>query len=203
TPFAGASIEELVRHQITEPLPNLSEVRPDIPKHVPESLGRALRPDPTQRFPTVLDFVAALGGTPSLRVPLFAPLPRHGPGAPVIFMDDEPERRPTRRILAVVAGVVIALGVGAAWLAEGRPEPAILARRPAAAPVARADSVRSSPSPQTEVAPDAPSAPAPTPAPQLAPVRRAPTQQAPTPSGRRARRRPSPTSRCGRPRNDA
>ena len=110
-----------MRHQITEPLPNLSEVRPDIPKHVPESLGRALRPDPTQRFPTVLDFVAALGGTPSLRVPLFAPLPRHGPGAPVIFMDDEPERRPTRRILAVVAGGVIALGVGAAWLAEGRP----------------------------------------------------------------------------------
>jgi len=181
TPFAGASIEELVRHQITEPLPNLSEVRPDIPKHVPESLGRALRPDPTQRFPTVLDFLAALGGTPSLRVPLFAPLPRHGPGAPVIFMDDEPERRPTRRILAVVAGGVIALGVGAAWLAEGRPEPAILVRRgPAAAPVARADSVRSSPPPRTDVAP---AAPAPTPAPLLAPVRRAPTQQAPAPSG--------------------
>jgi len=79
---------------------------------------------------------------------------------------------------------VIALGVGAAWLAEGRPEPAILARRaPAAAPVPRADSVRPSPPPRTDVAPDAPSAPAPTPAPQLAPVRRAPTQQAPAPSG--------------------
>ncbi len=181
TPFAGASIEEIVRHQITEPPPNLSEVRPDIPKHVPEALGRALRPDPTQRFPTVLDLVAALGGTPSLRVPLFAPLPRHGPGSPVIFMDDEPERRPARRILAVVAGVVIALGVGAAWLAEGRPEPAILVRGgPAAAPVAGADSVRSSPPPRTDVPP---AAPAPTPAPLLVPVRRAPTQQAPAPSG--------------------
>ena len=198
TAFAGASIEELVRRQITEPPPNLSEVRPDIPKHVPEALGRALRPDPIQRFPTVLDFVAALGGTPWLRVPLFAPLPRHGPGSPVIFMDDEPERRPRRRILTVVAGVVIAFGMGAAWLAEGRPEPAILVRRgPASAPLARSDSVRSSPPTPTDAAPDTPSAPAPTPAPLPGPVPHAPARQAPAPS-RPARSAPvelAPTSR--------
>ena len=164
-PFAGASIEEIAR-RTTEPPPSLSEVRPDIPTHIPEVLGRALRPDPAQRFPTVLDFAAALGGTPSLRLPLFAPLPRHGPGSPVIFMDEDAARRPIGRVLAVVGGLVVALGIGASWLAEGRPEPAIRA-----------------PSLQADVAPpDAPSAGAPTPAPEPAPVQRASLQPAPTAS---------------------
>ena len=164
-PFAGASIEEVAR-RVTEPPPSLSELRPDVPTHVQEVLGRALRPDPAQRFPTVLDFAAALGGTPSLRLPLFAPLPRHGPGSPVIFMDEDAARRPIGRILAVAGVLVVALGIGAAWLAEGRPEPPI-----------RAPSLRADVAP-----PDAPPAPAPTPALEPAPVQRAPLQPAPAPS---------------------
>src|SRR5205823_6108811 len=44
------------------PLSRLLESRSDIPLHVSQSLRRALSSRPAERFPTVLDFVTALGG---------------------------------------------------------------------------------------------------------------------------------------------
>src|SRR5216110_2482398 len=102
-----------------EPIPDLSGVRPEIPAHVSEALRRALSSRPTERFPTVLDFVGAIGGTSpgaGQRAALFSLNPRRGPGSPIVIMDDEPEPRRVGRRLAAAAGIVLALGAGGVWL---------------------------------------------------------------------------------------
>jgi len=117
------------------PLSRLLDGRGDIPLHVSQALRRALSSRPAERFPTVLDFVTALGG-PMAAAPAAAPAaswfeatPQQrggGPRSPVVIVadddeeDDEMERpppRPTRhtgRFIAA-AGLIIVLG-GAVWL---------------------------------------------------------------------------------------
>ncbi|OLC02402.1 MAG: hypothetical protein AUH45_08920 [Gemmatimonadetes bacterium 13_1_40CM_69_22] len=115
-----------------EPMPDLSDVRPEIPAHVSEALRRALSSRPTERFPTVLDFVGAIGGTSpgaGQRAALFSLNPRRGPGSPVVIMDDEPEPRRVGRRLAAAASIVLALGAGGVWLS--------LSSLPAAPPLQR------------------------------------------------------------------
>ncbi len=115
-----------------EPIPDLSGVRPEIPAHVSEALRRALSSRPTERFPTVLDFVGAVGGTSpgaGQRAALFSLNPRRGPGSPIVIMDDEPEPRRVGRRLAAAAGIVLALGAGGVWLS--------LSTLPAAPPLQR------------------------------------------------------------------
>src|SRR3989441_6505921 len=97
----------------------LCDVRPDIPLHVADALGRALSTRPAEQFPSVLDFVAAVAGTSSgagQRPPITSLNPRRGPGSPVVIMDFEPEPRHRRRRTAAAAAVVLALGAGGAWL---------------------------------------------------------------------------------------
>lgn len=118
------------------PLSRLLEERSEIPLHVSQALRRALSSRPAERFPTVLDFVTALGG-PMAAAPAAAPAAswfettpqqRGGrPRSPVVIVadddeeDDEMERPPppqtTRHIgrYVVAAGLIIALG-GAVWL---------------------------------------------------------------------------------------
>jgi serine/threonine-protein kinase len=61
-PFAGDSLGEVLRQHCLEPPPRLTEVRPDIPAHVSDTLVRAMSKKPEERFDEVLDFVVALGG---------------------------------------------------------------------------------------------------------------------------------------------
>src|SRR5207244_12263074 len=114
--------------------PKLSELRADIPPHVSEALRQGLSKRPAERFPSVLDLVAAVGGTSpgagaGARAALFTLNPRRGPGSPVVIMDDEPEPHRGGRRLAAAAGLVLALGAGGVWLT--------LSSLPAAAPLDR------------------------------------------------------------------
>src|SRR5947207_1530122 len=73
----------------------LSEVRPEIPPHVSDALRQGLSKRPADQFPSVLDLVAAVGGTSpgaggGARRAMFSLNPRRGPGSPVVIMDDEP-----------------------------------------------------------------------------------------------------------------
>ena len=117
------------------PLSRLLDGRGDIPLHVSQALRRALSSRPAERFPTVLDFITALGG-PMAAAPAaapaaswFEPTPQQrgaGPRSPVVIVadddeqDDEmerpppPPRRHTGRFI-VAAGLIIVLG-GAVWL---------------------------------------------------------------------------------------
>src|SRR3989442_7691433 len=93
-------------------MPDLSDVRPEIPAHVSEALRRALSSRPTERFPTVLDFVGAIGGTSPgarQRAPLFSLHPRRGPGSPVRIMDDQPQPRRLGRRPGPPASILLAL----------------------------------------------------------------------------------------------
>jgi hypothetical protein len=141
-----------------EASPNLSELRTDVPPHVSEALRQAMSKRPVERFPSVLDLVAAVGGTSpgagaGARAALFSLNPRRGPGSPVVIMDDEPEPRRVGRRVAAAAGLVIALGAGGVWLT--------LSSLPAAPPLDR----RMGRPPANATLP----APPPPPAPQAAP----------------------------------
>ena len=115
------------------PLSRLLDGRSDIPLHVSQALRRALSSRPAERFPTVLDFVTALGG-PTAAAPAPAQPPswfegaqQRSPRSPVVIVADEdeddeervrPPRPPTRRLgrLVAAAGLVILVGGAAVWL---------------------------------------------------------------------------------------
>jgi len=103
-----------------DPLP-ADDGLPGLPLHVSQALRRALSSRQADRFPSVLDFVAALGGTrPDTRTTWFGANPRKkGAGAPVVIVDADadPAAKPLgARIAAAGAGLLVLLGGGAAWL---------------------------------------------------------------------------------------
>src|SRR5207245_10097615 len=92
---------------------NLSDVRPEIPRHVSDALERALSSRPAVRFPSVLDFVAAVEGAASgagQRPPLTSLNPRGGPGSAKVITELEFEPRPARRRPAAATAPVPAPG---------------------------------------------------------------------------------------------
>jgi serine/threonine-protein kinase len=128
-PAAGADQRALaaIAHQcltgapIGEDPPAVEDGLPGLPVHVSQALRRALSSRQADRFPSVLDFVAALGGTrPDARTAWFGANPRKkGPGAPVVIVDSDadPAAKPLgTRVAAAGAGLLVVLGGGAAWL---------------------------------------------------------------------------------------
>jgi serine/threonine-protein kinase len=104
TPYAGTSVDEL-RRERAAPAPSLLEVRPDIPPHVDTAVQRAMRDDPTDRFGSVLDFVAVLGGA-AVRATgaVLRPTGRPGAAQVVVVPTGEPvTRRWGWAILALLA----------------------------------------------------------------------------------------------------
>src|SRR2546422_67590 len=133
--------------------PSAKDGFPGLPLHVSQALRRALSSRPADRFPNVLDFVAALGGMrPDARPAWFGANPRKkGPGSPVVIVDadaDPAAKHLGGRLAAAAAGLLVALGGGAAWLRLS-PIPASPRRRD---PGARA------PAPARSAPPAAPSA---------------------------------------------
>src|SRR5437764_602868 len=128
-PAAGADQRALaaVAHQCLTGVPmgngppSAKDGFPGLPLHVSQALRRALSSRPADRFPNVIDFVAALGGTrPDARPAWFGANPRKkGPGSPVVIVDadaDPAAKHLGGRLAAATAGLLVALGGGAAWL---------------------------------------------------------------------------------------
>jgi len=91
----------------------LAGTRPDVPPHVTHSVRRALSPRPIDRFPGVLDFVAALE-TASPPVPEV--LPSATPTATILRVTDwEPPGSPLRQRV-ILAGLVVVLVVAGVLL---------------------------------------------------------------------------------------
>ncbi len=142
-----------------------------LPLHVSQALRRALSSRQADRFPSVLDFVAALGGSrPETRTAWFGANPRKkGPGSPVVIVDADadPAARPLRgRIAAAAGGLLVAVGGGAAWLGISSIPAAPASREPvasASAPAASAPSVPPSTFELPDPEPVPPSSPAPAP----------------------------------------
>jgi pyruvate/2-oxoglutarate dehydrogenase complex dihydrolipoamide acyltransferase (E2) component len=151
------------------PLPSrLAEARPDLPGHVLDALQRALSPRPAHRFPTVLDFVSALGAAevgPPCAVPEARPPLAFG-GPELLFVEAAPRLpRPHRRSLRAVAVVLVLAGAGEFGLERMRgvdpialspgaaPTAPAPAPAPARAPVAQPDSAAVEP-PASNPAPE-------------------------------------------------
>jgi serine/threonine-protein kinase len=138
---------------IGEDPPAAEDGLPGLPVHVSQALRRALSSRQADRFPSVLDFVAALGGTrPDARTAWFGANPRKkGPGSPVVIVDadvDPAAKSVGGRVAAAAAGLLVVLGAGAAWL--GIPSSP-------ASPASR-EPVASAPAPAASVPPASPSA---------------------------------------------
>src|SRR5207249_12070564 len=89
--------------------------------HVAQALRRAVSSRQADRFPSVLDFVSALGGPrPDARTGWSGANPlKKGPGTPVVLVDadwDPPAKPLHGRLAAAAAGLLVPLGGGAAWL---------------------------------------------------------------------------------------
>jgi len=147
----------------------LAGTRPDIPPHVTHAVRRALSPKPIDRFPGVLDFVAALE-TYSLSVPDARPSGKVS--STVLRQTDwEPPERPLRRRLVIGAAVVVVAALA-------------LVLRPAAERLLRRTFERTPPGPVAVPVTDSA-------APALQPADTIP-RPVPLPPGREARRqRPS------------
>jgi serine/threonine-protein kinase len=148
------------------PVAPVGAARPDIPVHVAQALRRALSPKPADRFPSVLDFLAALE-TPA-RVTLPDARPTGRAAAQVITIPDwqPPPRAPIPvRAIAIGAMALAVIGAAVLWVPGlvRRRQPPIYdapARPAAPAPAPRADSAAArapDPAPPTSLRPIRPS----------------------------------------------
>jgi serine/threonine-protein kinase len=115
TPFSATSVDDL-RRERTAPVRPLTEARADIPAYVDTAVQRALRDEPTDRFGSVLDFVAVLGGAGARSQGLLLRPSGRPSAAQVVVVpaaDDEvaPRPRPRKRQMLVAAGVVAIVAI--------------------------------------------------------------------------------------------
>lgn len=125
TPFSATSVDDLLRER-TLPVTPLQEVRSDLPVYVDTAVQRALRDEPTDRFGSVLDFVAVLGGAGArARSTQVRPSSRSTASQVVVVSEDEPVRDPprSRKGLLAVAGAVAVVAVIAVVALQSSPAP--------------------------------------------------------------------------------
>ena len=116
TPYTATSVEDL-RRERTAPAPSLQEIRSDLPPHVDTAVQRAMRDDPTDRFGSVLDFVAVLGGAATRSTGrVLRPTGRPSVGQVVVVPTGRPvAHRWGWAVLALLA--VVAAAAGGAYFA--------------------------------------------------------------------------------------
>ena len=116
-PYTGATPMAIVAKWLTEPVPTVRAVRPEVPETVDEALRRALTQNPTERFATTADFVRALERGP----------PGAGStsgGAPAATPLEQSEAMPQRWLPAALLLAVLLLGVVGFFAWRGAAAPA-------------------------------------------------------------------------------
>lgn len=158
-PYSSASVEEL-RRERAAPVPSLQEVRPDLPPHADIAVQRAMRDDPTDRFGSVLDFVAVLGGAAARPTgAAFRPTGHVSTAQVVVVPPAQPvPRRRGWAVLALLAVVAAAAGGAYFALRPAAPSDPQWADGPAQAPMITSpatvpEPVASVPDPPGAVAP--------------------------------------------------
>ena len=113
-PFTGPTAQAiLTAHLTTPPLP-LRELRPEVPLHVSNAIGRALSKQPSDRFTTAEAFADAIN-----------------PGFKDDVRDDVRQPLSKRRMIALVSGGAIVLAI-AAWAVSQMQSPGVSAGQIAA-----------------------------------------------------------------------
>jgi serine/threonine-protein kinase len=130
-PYQGDSITTIIYKVVNEAPALARSVNPELPAHFDEAFKRALSKQPSQRYPTGMEFISALAGEDleaSLSDLVPEPIPEAKTPAPAPnevetqAIDLAPARR-RRRILAwaIPAAAVIALGVEIGLLVGSAP----------------------------------------------------------------------------------
>jgi eukaryotic-like serine/threonine-protein kinase len=102
SPFLGSTAFATLALHNSAPIPDVRQLRADVPPDVAAALGVALAKDPGHRFPSVDAFVRALGGVTT---------------GSTVLRKTTPKRR--RRALAIGAGLVVVAVIGG-WIAARR-----------------------------------------------------------------------------------
>jgi serine/threonine protein kinase/tetratricopeptide (TPR) repeat protein len=98
-PFTGPTAASVVHQHMIAEAPPLTHRRAGVPGSIAYALQRALSKDPTDRFPSMEDFAAALGGSTS-DVPSFA---------------TPPKGRRDRKLILPSAGALLVIASTAGW----------------------------------------------------------------------------------------
>jgi alpha-tubulin suppressor-like RCC1 family protein len=136
-PWEGESLYSVILKQKKEDLPSVSEIRADAPPSLVHTIERALRKDPSERWPDATGFLGAMEDHASSRA-----LASPGRGGPEAASVDEPSTRPPSpqvpveqgsgggRRRGVVAGMLLfaALLLAGLWVMEPQGEIATSAR---------------------------------------------------------------------------
>ncbi len=137
-PFEAEGLGELLLKHMTEAPQPLRELEPSLPQNVEQAVLRALAKEPAQRFRRVEDFVAELGGQPTIAIeaarataPLSAPVTvaranavgavdTIGAAAGETFAGTQPPgpRRSSILFAVVPAIAIFAIGLGV-WFRPG------------------------------------------------------------------------------------
>jgi serine/threonine-protein kinase len=125
-PFSGRSLHAIVAKRLTEPTPSVQALRANVPANVDEAIRKAMQPEPADRFATLAQFAQALqdpapnatlrtaGTVSGAALQLTAAGPGRG------------SRRMPAKVLILMAGLLLGVGVLFAWRRMGaagaRPE---------------------------------------------------------------------------------
>jgi len=144
-PFVHSTLGDLVVAHMTEPARDVRELNPAVPPVLADLVGELLRKDPATRpagMRAVADRLAGfMGGLTTVPEPAHAPVPAPMPNqsskttfgdAASEIVDEDLDKIPRRRplALAVVAAVVIGLGVGGVFARRGHVPWTQAARKP-------------------------------------------------------------------------
>jgi serine/threonine-protein kinase len=101
-PYAGGTARQIIMRRMTEPVPSVRTIRPDVPEALDQTVRQALAPMADDRYATAADFARALPPTAATPVGSIA-VPRV-------------RRRPIPvAAIALTLGFIIGLGVLFAW----------------------------------------------------------------------------------------
>jgi tetratricopeptide (TPR) repeat protein/tRNA A-37 threonylcarbamoyl transferase component Bud32 len=113
-PFAGPTVESLVRQHLTTPPPRVTEVRPTVPRWVAVALDRALAKAPADRYTSAAQFAQAMTPPTSGETPSVGIMPASRRTFPA-------GRKPTIGLAAGAVVVVALLGVALLLPRRGTP----------------------------------------------------------------------------------
>jgi TolB-like protein/tetratricopeptide (TPR) repeat protein len=107
-PWTGPTAQAITAKRLSQPAPSVRAVRPTVPAAVDDAIRRALAPVAADRFASAAQFAQALHPTVSGATTVAAPIT-----APASSM--RPRRKLPVAALALLAGLLIGLGVLFAW----------------------------------------------------------------------------------------
>ena len=111
-PFSGDSVHTILYKHIFEPAPNVAALRPGIPRYLTAPIQRALSKEPSDRFPTMEAFAAAVKPELVDTADATTPLPTPAPPIPPTVRT----RRRSRVPFAAIAVLALAAVSGAVYL---------------------------------------------------------------------------------------